>query len=193
MKLNKLKKIINKNFPIIFIIVFLVIVFLINIIFPKKISNIIFIIIFIICILIRIIGEIIYRSKQIRMKIDNKIDTLKKLYKKFNIENETSIVVLITKHEDIIKDLEDKKLPSSITKQKNEYSILIPNIKLKDILSLVKDHNLEKIIIHLATKTKDEKTKNKSASMYIGEKLIIQFNKNTYTKEEIKKIKEELK
>lgn len=193
MNLSKIKRLAKKNLPIIFVVIAIIIVIIINLIFPKNISKIIFLSIFAITIVIRIIIEIIYITKRIRRPINNKIDTIKEVYKLFDLENDSTVVAISTKDENIAKEAKKQFPISSITKHKKIYNVLIPNAKSKNIIEFIKNQEPERIIIHHAKKPAEGNDKGRSISICIDKNLTIRFNKNTYTKEEIQDIREKIK
>lgn len=194
MKSNKIKKIFEKYFPFILIILFVVITIVIYIYLPKVIAAKVFITLFIISIALRIIIEILSKTNQIKLSINNKIDTIKELYNLFNLEKSNTIVAINTTDEKVLARAKKLFPGSRETKQKDIYSILLPKVTLKAILLFLKDNDPDRIIIHQFNKQIDNKLKsiNRSISICIDEILIIQYSKNTFTKEEIKDIKEKL-
>lgn len=195
MNLNKIKRFFNKYFIFIFLLIVLLITTLIYIILPTNIAIIVYISIFAISLVLRLIVEILSNLNQIKINIDNKKDTIKKLYELFNLENTSTIVAINTRNELVLSRAKKLFPGSRETKQKDIYSILLPKVTLKTILLFLKDNDPERIIIHQFNKTLENKPKSvgHTLSICIDDKLIIRYSKNTFTKEEILKIKEELK
>lgn len=194
MSLSNIKKFLNRYFIFIFLFIVLLVTILIYVLLPTNIAITVYISIFAIAIILRIIVEILSKSNQIKIKIKDKKNTIIKLYKIFDLENTNTIVAINTKDE-IILSRAKKLFPGSReTKRKDEYSILLPKVTLKTIKLFLRDNDPERIIIHqfnYHTIDKPNSVKH-SLSICIDNELIIKYNKKQFTKEEIKKIKEEL-
>lgn len=195
MNLNKIKRFFNKYFIFIFLLIVLLITILIHILLPTNIAIIVYLSIFAISLVLRLIVEILSNLNQIKINIDNKKDIVKKLYELFNLENTSTIVAINTRNELVLSRAKKLFPGSRETKQKDIYSILLPKVTLKTILLFLKDNDPERIIIHQFNKTLEDKPKSvgHTLSICIDDKLIIRYSKNTFTKEEIIKIREELK
>lgn len=194
MNLNSIKRFLNKYFIFIFLFIVLLVTILIYVLLPTNITITVYISIFAISLVLRLIIEILSNLNQIIINIDNKKDIIKKLYELFDLEN-TSTIVAINTRDELVLSRAKKLFPGSReTKQKDVYSILLPKVTLKTVLLFLKDNDPERIIIHQFNKTLEDKPKSvgHTLSICIDKKLIIRYSKNTFTKEEINNIKEEL-
>ncbi len=189
MSLSNIKKFLNKHLPLILIIVVIVATLIVSITCSTETSLKIFITVFIITIIFRIIISIVSKSNQITINIKDKTNTLVKLYEIFDLENINTIVAINTKDETILKNAKKLFPGSKEQKQKDLYSIMLPKASIKNLKLFLKDNDPERIIIHNFKKYKD---KTETLSMCLDEKLIIQYNKSSYTKEQIKEIKDKL-
>lgn len=194
MNLNKIKNFLKKYSVYIFIILVFLITIVIYSILPTEISSKVFFTIFFISIILRIVVEILSRANQITIPIDNKTNTIKKVYELFDLESTRTIVAINTKDEKVLTRAKKLFPGSRENKRKDLYSILLPTVTLKTLVLFLKDNEPERIIIHQFNKALENKPQSvgRSLSICIDNKLIIQYSKNTFTKEEIKNIKEQL-
>lgn len=194
MSSSNIKKFLNKYFIFIFLFIVLLVTVLIHVILPANIAMTVYISILAITIILRIIVEILSKSNQIKIKIKDKKNTIIKLYEIFDLENNTTIVAINTKDEIILSRAKELFPGSRETKRKDEYSILLPKVTLKTIKLFLRDNDPERIIIHQFNYHTIDKPNSvtHSFSICIDNELIIKYNKKQFTKEEIKKIKEEL-
>lgn len=194
MSINNIIKKIKKYLPIIFIIALLLFVILIYILCPEKVSRIIFLSILAISLTIRFIMEILAKKDYLKIDIKDKKTILKKIYKKLDLDKTNNIIAIYTKDENIVSNTKKLFPGSKKEKQKNTYSILLPDVELKTLLSYLKNNDPDRIIIHqFMLKDKDNpKSINRKLSICIDKQLFIKFPKNSITKEEKQKLKEDL-
>lgn len=195
MNLNKIKNFFNKYFVFIFLFIVILIMVLIYILVPLDIVFNVYLIIFTISVVLRFIIELLSISNQIKIPIENKKETLKKVYELFELENTNTLVAINTRDEKIINRAKKLFPGSRESKQKDVYSLMLPQATLKNLILFLRDNNPERIIIHQFNTPNPNKIKSMthSISICIDNKLIIKYNQKKYKKEEIKKIKEELK
>lgn len=195
MNLNKIKNFFNKYFVFIILFIVILVIALIYILVPLDTAFNIYLTIFTISIALRFIIELLSLSNQIKMPIEDKKDTVKKVYELFDLENTNTLVAINTREEKVLNRAKKLFPGSRESKQKDVYSLMLPQATLEKILLLLRDNNPERIIIHQFNNPSPNKVKTMthSVSICIDEKLIIKYNKKQYKKEEIKKIKEELK
>lgn len=194
MNISNIKRIIKKNIPIIFAIALLIFVILIYIIFPEKVSRIIYLSILAISLTLRFFIELLAKKDYLKIDIKDKKTILKKIYKKLDLDKTNNIIAIYTKDENIVSNTKKLFPGSKEEKQKNTYSILLPEVELKTLLSYLKNNNPDRIIIHqFMLKDKDNpKSINRKLSICIDKQLFIKFPKNSITKDEKQKLKEDL-
>jgi len=194
MSISNIKRIIKKNLLTIFIIALLIFVLLIYILCSEKVSKIIYLSILAISLTIRFFIELLAKKDYLKLDIQDKKTILKKLYKVLDLDKTNNIIAIYTKDEKIVSNTKKLFPGSKEDKQKNTYSILLPEVELKTLLSYLKNNNPDRIIIHqFMLKDKDNpKSINRKLSICIDKQLFIKFPKNSITKEEKQKLKEDL-
>lgn len=194
MSLNNIKRFLNKYFVFIFLFIVLLVTVLIYVLLPKNIALTVYISVFTISVILRLIIEVLSKSNQIKIKIKDKMNTIVKLYEIFDLENTNTIVAINTKDEKILSRAKKLFPGSRETKRKDEYSIMLPKVTTKTIKLFLKDNDPERIIIHQFNyqSIDNPNSVKHSLSICIDNELIIKYNQKQFTKEEMKKIKEEL-
>lgn len=195
MNLNKIKNFFNKYFVFIFLFIVILVMVLIYILLPLDMVFNVYLTIFAISLVLRFIIELLSISNQIKIPIKDKKETLKKVYELFDLENTNTLIAINTRNEKVLNRAKKLFPGSRESKQKDVYSIMLPQATLDKVLLFLRDNNPERIIIHQFNNPSPNKVKTMthSVSICIDEKLIIKYNQKQYKKEEIKKIKEELK
>lgn len=194
MTLTNLKKIFLKHLPLILGVLLIFIVIIVDIFLSKKAMIILTLIFLLLIIIGNIVLRLISKAYERKIPIKDKITTLEKLYEIFNLEKTNTLVFVNTKNEDIVEKTVKYFKEAKPVEHKKNYSIILPRVKLTDLKKYYKKVEPELLIFHqFATIEEGKKKATHSMSACIEKKLIIRFDKNTFTKEEVKEIVEELK
>ena len=194
MTLTKIKKFFLRYLPIIVSIILIVAFILIDIFLPKKALLIITLFLIILIIIGNILLKHISKAYEVKLPIKDKTATLDKLYEIFNLEKTNTLVFVNTKKSEIVDITIKYFKEAKPVEHKKNYSIILPKIKLTDLKKYLKKVEPELLIFHqFATIEEGKKRAMHSMSACIEKKLIIRFDKNTFTKEDVKEITNEFK
>lgn len=194
MTLTNIKKFFLKHLPLILCIILITIVVLVDIFLPKKAMLILTLVFILLIIVGNVVLRYISKAYEIKIPLKDKISTLEKLYEIFNLEKTNTLVFVNTKNNDIVDKTTKYFKEAKPVEHKKNYSIILPRVKLTELKKYYKKVEPELLIFHqFATIEEGKKRATHSMSACIEKKLIIRFDKNTFTKEEVKEIVEEFK
>lgn len=194
MTLTKIKKFFLKHLPLILGILLIIIFIIVDIYLPKKALIILTLIFLLLIIVGNILLKHISKAYEIKIPIKDKIATLEKLYEIFNLEKTNTLVFVNTKKSEIVDSTMKYFKEAKPVEHKKNFSIILPRVKLTDLKKFLKKVEPELLIFHqFATIEEGKKRAMHSMSACIEKKLIIRFDKNTFTKEDVKEITNEFK
>lgn len=194
MTLTNIKKFFIKHLPLILCILLIIVLIIVDVFLPKKAMIILTLIFLFLIIVGNIALRFISKAYERKIPIKDKITTLEKLYEIFNLEKTNTLVFVNTRNEDIVEKTVKYFKEAKPVEHKKNYSIILPRVKLTDLKKYYKKVEPELLIFHqFATLEEGKKKATHSMSACIEKKLIIRFDKNTFTKEKVKEIIEEFK
>ena len=136
------------------------------------------------------------KTASIRLNIDDKVKTLKSVYKAFNLQNHNTIVAINTKDYELIKKAKNEFPGSNETKNpKGLYSLMLPKAPLKELSKFIETYNPEYLLLHnfSTIEVNNKKGRTHTVSICIEKDLTIKYSKKSFTQEEISNIIKEIK
>lgn len=174
--------------------ILLVVLLIISSIYFSKATSIILAIISVLtCIIARVVVKNNSKYFEVHLPITNKMDTIEKIYNIFNLEKTNTIVFINTKDEELLKKTQDFFKGSNKINHKKNYSLILPKVTIKDLKKYYESNDPELLIIHQFANKTEQKNALHTLSICIEKELILSFDKEHFTKEEINKIEKELK